>query len=646
MAIPSLSRRHSIGAKIFAAFVAMGLITGALGAYGFYVLSAAGKIVVDTYDGSLMAINFARSASLTFAQMNNESLRRAVVPDAERTDVDEAIESLAESLSEDLDVVEKRSVSDKQRAVIQEIRSLVEQWVDRRRGAERAHVDAELTALGGRIIDRFDVLIELTADYSFIDRRKAVWSVSYFKYTSIAALVLALLLSAAITWLLARRIIRPLSAAARVADRIAGGELQTPIPSGGRDETGILLHSMTVMQDNVRAMMEREMAERRSAQRRLVDALERSREGVVLVDGQGKIVIANSQVAKFCPEIAPYMIEGERFATAFAKIRLAYAWRADMAEAGGLGGDYGPAHGHFSVGEYQMTDGRWIRFSRSATTDGGFILFLSDFTEIKEREEIFKEAKLQAEVASTAKTNFLANMSHELRTPLNAIIGFSELITGQHFGVVGNPKYVEYAGDILRSGQHLLGIISGVLDLAKSEAGKLELKLESVDLSQIVDECATMMRTQCTQAQLRFAVDRPQAPLVVQGEEAKLRQIILNLLSNAVKFTKPGGSVSLRAWSAMGEDVNVEIVDTGIGMSAEDIKIAMTPFGQVESALSRRYQGTGLGLPLTAAFVELHAGRMNIESAPGRGTKVTVRFPRSDDGEGSIMPPRAIAGLQ
>src|SRR5258708_3995221 len=173
-----------------------------------------------------------------------------------------------------------------------------------------------------------------------------------------------------------------------------------------------------------------------------------------------------------------------------------------------------------------MPDGRWIRFSRSETTDGGFILFLSDFTEIKEREEIFKEAKLQAEVASTAKTNFLANMSHELRTPLNAIIGFSELITGQHFGVVGNPRYVEYAGDILHSGKHLLGIISGVLDLAKSEAGKLELTLESVDLCGIVDECAMMMRTQCTQAQIRFIVDRPETPLVVQGEPARLRQII------------------------------------------------------------------------------------------------------------------------
>ncbi|HEX9463984.1 MAG TPA: ATP-binding protein [Alphaproteobacteria bacterium] len=646
MANPSLSRRHSIGAKIFVAFVAMGLITGALGAYGFYVLSAAGKIVVDTYDGSLMAINFARSASLTFAQMNNESLRRAIVPDAERTDVDGAIETLAESLSEDLDVVEKRAVSDKQRAVIMEIRGLVEQWVERQRGAERAHVDADLTALGTRIIDRFDVLIELTADYSFIDRRKAVWSVSYFKYTSIGALVMALLLSAAITWLLARRIIRPLSAAAKVADRIAGGELQTPIPGGGRDETGILLHSMTVMQDNVRAMMEREVAERRSAQRRLVDALESSREGVVLVDGKGKIVIANSQVPKFCPELGPYMVEGENFATAFAQLRLAYVWRPDMGEGGPLGTDYGPAHDHFSVGEYQMPDGRWIRFSRSETTDGGFILFLSDFTEIKEREEIFKEAKLQAEVASTAKTNFLANMSHELRTPLNAIIGFSELITGQHFGVVGNPRYVEYAGDILHSGKHLLGIISGVLDLAKSEAGKLELTLESVDLCGIVDECAMMMRTQCTQAQIRFIVDRPETPLVVQGEPARLRQIILNLLSNAVKFTKAGSSVSLRASNAAWGDIEVQIVDTGIGMSAEDLKLAMTPFGQVETALSRKYQGTGLGLPLTAAFVELHAGRMDIESAPGRGTKVTVRFPRSDDGEGSMLPQQAIGAGQ
>src|SRR5258708_1814952 len=199
MALWRLSR--SIGAKIFGALVAMGLIAGALGFYGLYVLAAAGAIVVDTYDRPLMAINFARSASLTFMQMDKEVLRRRIVVPTQQAGIDKRIEELTASFFEDLVVADNRS---------------------------------------------------LAADDRFVERRKAISAISSFEYTSFAASLAALLLSGAITWLLARRIIRPLSAAAAVADRIAGGRLDTPIPVGGGDETGILLRSMTVMQDNIR----------------------------------------------------------------------------------------------------------------------------------------------------------------------------------------------------------------------------------------------------------------------------------------------------------------------------------------------------------------------------------------------------------
>ncbi|MBV8537538.1 MAG: HAMP domain-containing protein [Alphaproteobacteria bacterium] len=627
MAFSRLFKRHSIGARIFAACVAMGLITGALGLYGFYVLSAAGNIAVKTYDGPLMAINFARSASLSFAQMNNEVLRRATVSRAKRREVDDNLDELADSLSGDLDVVEKRSVSSEQRLIIAQLRSLIAEWMRVQKAASRDQINGDLNDLGASIFNRFDTLVELTADYSFVDRRKAVWSVSYFRYSSIGALVLALLLTGIITLLLARRIVPPLSQAASVADRIARGELHTPIPAGGRDETGVLLRSMTVMQENIRAMMEREQQERQSAQRRMVDAVEGSREGVVLVDADGRIVIANSQVAQFCPTMAPYMVPGESFAEAFSRVRLAFAWQTDFREADLDRAFLNPADDEFSVGEYQMADGRWLRVSRSATREGGFILFVSDFTEIKEREELFKQAKLQADAANRSKTNFLANMSHELRTPLNAIIGFSEIIANQQFGP-GNPKYPDYARDILRSGEHLLSIINSVLDLAKTEAGKVDLAAEPVDISAIIDECETMMRTQCEKAGLRFAVEKPPGRLWIHGEPAKLRQIVLNLLSNALKFTATGGTISLASRLSADGDVEIEIGDTGIGMTATDIEIAMTPFGQVESALARKFEGTGLGLPLTAAFVELHGGRLHIDSEPGRGTRVIVTLPR------------------
>ncbi len=635
MTLFSLFRRRSIGAKIFIACAAMCAVTGTLGLYGFYVLSAAGNIAVKTYDGPLMAINFARSASLSFARMDNESLRRAIAPAAERAKIQETITTLADDLSGDLDVVQSRTESDRQLKTIAEIRTLLGEWLRRETAGSRRPDDADFTALSSKIYDQFGVLVELTADYSFVDRRKAVWSVSYFKYTSLGALGLALLLTAAITVILARRIVPPLSQAARIADRIAGGELQTPIPAGGRDETGALLRSMSVMQESIRTMVEREKAERQSAQRRLVDAIEGSREGVVLVDAEGRIVITNSQVAKLCPSVAPELVAGGNFGDAFSQVQSAVVWRADSVDPDNGMALHNPADDAFSVGEYQMTDGRWLRFSRSATQDGGFILFIIDFTEIKEREELFKQAKLDAEVASRAKTNFLANMSHELRTPLNAIIGFSDIIAGQKFGA-GNAKYVEYARDILQSGQHLLSIINSVLDLARIEAGKLQIRIETVDFTWIIDQCDKMMRTQCAQAGLRFDVQCPAEPLLVDGEPAKLRQIVLNLLSNAIKFTPSEGSVALQARHNDDGDVEIRITDTGIGMTEDDIALAMTPFSQVDGALARKYEGAGLGLPLTAGFVELHAGRMTIDSAPGSGTRVTVTFPRAAGEPASI----------
>jgi signal transduction histidine kinase len=288
-----------------------------------------------------------------------------------------------------------------------------------------------------------------------------------------------------------------------------------------------------------------------------------------------------------------------------------------------------PMDAQFTVGEFQTVSDRWLRFSRSEIRDGGFFLILSDITDMKEREENFRQAKLEAEAASASKTNFLTNMSHELRTPLNAIIGFSELMKNELLGPLGTPKYVEYAGDVLQSAYHLLEVINSVLDLAKSGAGKLELRPESVDLCEQARACEVMIATQAAQAQLNLQLILPQEPMLVIGEPAKLRQILLNLLSNSVKFTDSGGSVTLEANFRENYIVEVVVRDTGIGMSPEHLKIAMTPFGQVETGMARRYAGSGLGLPLTKALVELHGGEMIVESKLGHGTKVTIRLPHA-----------------
>ncbi|MGE0746839.1 MAG: ATP-binding protein [Rhodospirillales bacterium] len=622
----------------------MSLITGALGGYGLYVLTKASGIVVYTYDQPLMAINFARAASLDFAQMDNESLRAGVPDGPGPHPLGERLAGLAESFRGNLEVADERSLADDERKAIAEIRSLFDAWQETwaQGGGDAAR--GPLDAIAARIVDRFDVLTELIAGNTFVARRKAVWSIYTLEATSAAAIGIALLLAAAITLVLTRRIVRPLSAAAAVADRIAAGELQTPIPEGGRDETGALLRSMHVMQDSIRQMMEREQAQRRSAQGRLIDAVESSQEGMILVDAEDRIALVNTQVGSFFPAVAPYIVPGAAFRSVLALISKHFVYQIMPDQPDSAATDLGRGNKLFFVGEYLLTDGRWVRISRSNTRDGGFFLFVSDFTDIKQREEHFRDAKLKAEEASAAKTNFLANMSHELRTPLNAIIGFSEFISGEFLGKVGNPKYVDYARDIQGSGRHLLDVINSVLDIAKSEAGKLDIKHDEVDLAEVLRSCATMTRDQCAQAGLEFETSMPAAEVVIHADSAKLRQVVLNLLSNAVKFTGAGGRVMLSGRDRGDGTVEIVVADTGIGMSPGDIEIALTPFGQVDKGLARRYEGTGLGLPLTKAFVELHGGRLTIDSAPGRGTTVTAVVPRQATLPADVPAPLRAAG--
>jgi signal transduction histidine kinase len=606
--------KHSIGAKIFGAFAAMSAIIGLTGLAGYGVLSAAGDIAVTTFDGPLMAINYARAAQTDFTEMQLAELRFEHAAPSGRAAISEKISQIASAFGADLDVAAQRSLASDEQKMISQIKPLVARWRDARNRGDTA----ELEKLDRQIDEKFDLLIEFHTDHSFIGRRQTVTNVANYKYASIAITVLALLLSAFITLLLRSRIVRPLRAAATVADRIAKGEMQTPIPPGGQDETGALLKSMTVMQDNIREAMTREKDLRRSAENRLVDALETSREGVMLVAPDGKIVMSNSTLRGFFPGIAFGLMPGTRFDAALERIQSQLKPTQVQSE------DI-TTSGH---AELELADGRWLRMTGSATSEGGSIFFLSDFTVIKEREESLRRAKAEAEAANASKTRFLANMSHELRTPLNAIIGFSEIFTHQLFGNLGNARYLDYSQDILRSGRHLLAVINDVLDLSKSEAGKMVLAVHETDMRDVLGDCIAMVREQCVAGGLEFSVTGMDQALPLIGDVAKLRQIFLNLLSNAIKFTEKGGRVSLSA-AAIVDGIAVTVADTGIGMDPKDVEVAFLPFVQVDNRLERRYEGTGLGLPLTKALVDLHKGSMVIDSARGRGTRVTITFPRA-----------------
>jgi len=236
-------------------------------------------------------------------------------------------------------------------------------------------------------------------------------------------------------------------------------------------------------------------------------------------------------------------------------------------------------------------------------------------------------ARQAAERANAAKTAFLANMSHELRTPLNAIIGFSEIMQIELHGPLGNAKYKDYTNDIGRSARHLREVIQNILDVARIEEGKFDVERALVGVPTVLEEAARMIRPEAEKAKLAFdCTVQGELPYVL-GDRTKLTQAFLNLFSNAVKFTPAGGAVSVDAHKGA-DMVEIVVGDTGIGMAPEEIPIALARFGQVSGdPYKKKYQGTGLGLPIAFGIIQAHRGELLIDSAKGRGTRMTVRLP-------------------
>ncbi len=237
-------------------------------------------------------------------------------------------------------------------------------------------------------------------------------------------------------------------------------------------------------------------------------------------------------------------------------------------------------------------------------------------------------ASRAAAVASDAKARFLAAMSHELRTPLNAVIGFSQIISGQALGPLGHPRYLEYARDIQDSGTHLLSLINDVLELSRAESGETTLHEEEFAVGEVIDEVAHMVMPQVKAAALTLSINCDAQLPRVMGDRTRIRQVLINLISNAAKFTPEGGQIFVTA-QRTGSGLTITVRDTGIGIADEDIPKALDRFSQVDGALARKFEGAGLGLPLSKEFVEMHDGELAIESKVGAGTTVTVTLPAS-----------------
>jgi signal transduction histidine kinase len=231
-----------------------------------------------------------------------------------------------------------------------------------------------------------------------------------------------------------------------------------------------------------------------------------------------------------------------------------------------------------------------------------------------------------AAAASQAKSQFLAAMSHELRTPLNAVIGFSQLLDRETFGPLGDARYRDYARTISESGTHLLNLINDILDFSKSEAGRLELHDDEINLADAIADAVRIMSGQAEAGRIALSHAVDGGLPRVRVDERRLKQVLLNLLSNAVKFTPAGGRITVKAYGR-GSEAVVEVADTGIGIAAKDVPTALERFGQIDGRLARKYEGTGLGLPLSKRLVELHGGTLALESQPGAGTTVTITIP-------------------
>ncbi|MFT5487761.1 MAG: PAS domain S-box-containing protein, partial [Alphaproteobacteria bacterium] len=269
----------------------------------------------------------------------------------------------------------------------------------------------------------------------------------------------------------------------------------------------------------------------------------------------------------------------------------------------------------------------------SGTTNlaGERVSYIYSFRDITARhmaEQAREEARQQAEAANRAKTEFLANMSHELRTPLNAIIGFSELMRTEALGPLGSPQYLEYMNDINGSGQQLIQVINDILDMSKIEAGELTPMEEEFDFVTAADTSVRLVADRAQKGEITLLNTVPADLPLLLADERMIKQILLNLLSNAVKFTPEGGMVELSA-EASSLGLVFSVSDTGCGIPEDKMDVILEPFGQADMSLQRNYEGTGLGLPLVKAMVELHGGTLEILSREGKGTTATVRMPAS-----------------
>jgi len=376
-----------------------------------------------------------------------------------------------------------------------------------------------------------------------------------------------------------------------------------------------------------------------AAEARLFDALRSMNDSFVIWDQLDRLVLWNNKFEDFFGFEQGNLQQGLDYAT------------IEYHANGSIQSIYQLDDGTGS--EIQLKDGRWIRYLETHTADGGRVSIGTEVSAIRMREnqlqvnqealqktitvlkksqvrivelaENYEQEKIRAEEANQSKSEFLANMSHELRTPLNAINGFSDIMKKELFGPLGDPRYKEYVNDILFSGQHLLSLINDILDMSKIEAGKMTLNAEAMQMNDMVSQVIRIVRGRAEENRLKLIYEESSLP-EIEADPRAVKQILLNLTTNAIKFTPEGGVVTVIV-EPKSAGLIIRVSDTGIGISAEDVKRLAQPFEQIDSQHSRQHEGTGLGLALSKSLVELHGGNFTIESVVDEGTTVIFTLP-------------------
>ena len=374
-------------------------------------------------------------------------------------------------------------------------------------------------------------------------------------------------------------------------------------------------------------------AKAENAHARLITALETITQGFALFDAEDRLVMCNRQYLDKTAATDIGWAIGKGFEE-LVRANLASGWRGNLpdtdAEVGHdewiawrLAMHRNPPPRPFI---YKGSDGRWLMISEKRTAEGGTVAVRVDVTDLKRAEEDLRIARDQAEAAGRAKNEFLASMSHELRTPLNAIMGFAEILKGEMFGPIGVARYRAYADDILASATYLMELVRDVLDMSRIEAGRMDLTIDSINVTPEIGRCLGMVGGAARSASLALKTQIVEPAPMIRADSRAFRQILLNLLSNSVKFTPSGGQVTITV-TVDGDQARIVVADTGIGIPAWALPRLGRPFEQVDNVLQRKKPGSGLGLALSRSLAEMMGGTIVIESTEGKGTQVTLSLP-------------------